>query len=352
MRDTLIKSINEYLVVCQNTDWIKQEAYKFEFANYINSNVNWSTQTDEQILFILEKSQSIKFYRNTKGVQFIIKSGREKLTEFIKLEDVRLLRRVNNENPENLDWSKRGMSYTGLSAWLSSLFPEKFYPVPLKGFNDTINYLFETGNEPFPKQGKEYIFHCQSFLKKTGDILKKYPIEELFLKELNEFFKDNPELNILPKVALSKLDWLWIVQDFHLFVHRNILKLYGIKGTDIEVQSENEPTAFEGESALASHIRYERNIPFIKRIKKQALSRNKMLNCVICGFSFLGTYGEIGAGFIEGHHLNQLSKQGGKTKLSKAEEIVLVCSNCHRMIHSRNPLFTPVQLKDILDRNK
>lgn len=352
MRDTLIKSINEYLVICQNSDWIKQEAYKFEFANFINSNVNWSTQTDEQILLILKKSQSIKYYRNTRGVQFIIKSGREKLSEFIKLEDVVLLRRVLSENPENLDWSKRGMSYTGLSAWLSSLFPEKFYPVPLKGYNETINYLFETSNEPFPKRGKEYIFHCQPFMKKTEDVLKKYPIEDLFLKGLNEFYKINPELNIPLKATLSKLDWVWIVQDFHLFVYRNILELYDMKGKEIQAMPEEELIAIEGKSFLAEHMRYERNSSFINKIKKQALVKNKMLNCEVCGFSFLGTYGEIGAGFIEGHHVNQISFRGGKGKPTKKEDIDLVCSNCHRMLHAGDPIYSVEQLKDIIYKNQ
>lgn len=51
-----------------------------------------------------------------------------------------------------------------------------------------------------------------------------------------------------------------------------------------------------------------------------------------CGFEFEKTYGEIGKGYIECHHLIPLSnfKVNKETKL---EGLALLCSNCHRMIH-------------------
>lgn len=55
------------------------------------------------------------------------------------------------------------MSFTGLSAWLTSIYPEKFYPVPMKGLNETINYLFDTDLMSFPKTGEKYITSCQEY---------------------------------------------------------------------------------------------------------------------------------------------------------------------------------------------
>lgn len=336
MRNSITNSINKYVKACKNSTWILDEVYKFEFANYINQNVKWNSQTDEQILQILEKSQKIKYTDNVRGVQFVLKSGREKLSKFIGIEDVRLFRQIHNgQNPEKVNWKDRGMSYTGLSAWLSSLFPDKIYPVPLTGFNKTIKFLFDTNNESIPKRGRKYLFYCQSYMKETEDILKLYSLEKFYLEEWNKYYLENPNLGLQQKEEFSRVDWVWLVQDFHLFVHRNILGLYKKKGgKKIEIAEDNEPTAIEGNSILAIHMRYERNSGLIKKIKQRAILENKMLNCEVCGFSFLDVYGKVGEGFIEAHHKNPLSEREGE-KVTKKEDVALLCSNCHRMLHRK-----------------
>ena len=64
----------------------------------------------------------------------------------------------------------------------------------------------------------------------------------------------------------------------------------------------------------------------------------------MCGFDFVKTYGEIGNNFIEAHHIKPISKMkdGDKTKI---EDIVMVCSNCHSMMHRNKPWLTVEQLK-------
>lgn len=348
MRITIINAINKYLHALNNTDWVIDEAYKFEFANYVYQNVKWDSQSNEQILDILKKSQKLKYTGNERGIQFVLKSGREKLSEFISIEDVRLLRRIHTgENPKNIDWKSRSMSFTGLSAWLASLFPNEVYPVPLVGFNATIKYIFDTDNKPFPKQGKKYLFHCQSFMRETEELLKKYPLEDLCLQVWNQYYESNPEFGIKPKNTLSKVDWVWLVQDFHLFVHRKVLGLYKKKEKNISMAEHNEPTAIEGNSKLATHMRYERNSALIRKINQKAIQENKMLNCEVCGFSFLGVYGEIGEGFIEAHHKNPLSSTSEKIT-TKASDIALVCSNCHRMLHKGDPIYHIKELKKLL----
>ena len=53
-------------------------------------------------------------------------------------------------------------------------------------------------------------------------------------------------------------------------------------------------------------------------------------------------YGALGDGFIECHHAVALPTliTAQKTKL---EDLVFVCSNCHRMIHRKRPWLTAVQ---------
>ncbi|MBK7042040.1 MAG: HNH endonuclease [Bacteroidetes bacterium] len=83
---------------------------------------------------------------------------------------------------------------------------------------------------------------------------------------------------------------------------------------------------------MVNHIIRERN----PRLRQQAinnfLNQNKTLHCEACKFNFEKKYGKHGKDFIECHHTIPLSqmKQGHKTK---SEDLVLLCSNCHRMVH-------------------
>ena len=56
--------------------------------------------------------------------------------------------------------------------------------------------------------------------------------------------------------------------------------------------------------------------------------------CEVCAVDFSKMYGERGNNFIEGHHRKLVSemKEGDKTKV---EDIAMLCSNCHRMIHKK-----------------
>ncbi len=350
MNSSFKNSIDKYIRFSKGTNWIEEEAYKFEYANFINHNIDWKTQSDNEILQTLQNSQKIKYTTDVKGIQFILKSGRTDLKEFISFKDIELIRKYRTKDFDQIDWTERTMSFTALSAWLASLFPDKFFPIPMKGFDQTIKYLFNYSNDKFPKVGKEYILECQSYMQKTWNNLSQYPIEELCLTEWNEFYKNNPNLNIPVKTEFSQVDKVWLVQDFHLFVHRQILDLYKSKNNKIKVSDLVEPTVIEGDSVLAQHMRYERNSAFIKKIKERAISNNKMLNCQICGFSFFEKYGEIGEGFIEAHHKNPLSERDGKTK-TKREDIALVCSNCHRMLHRGNPTFGIEELMQRMNKN-
>lgn len=353
--DIINQNILSYLKHLNSSEWIIDEAYKFEFANYLKNNVKFESQTNEEILEILRKSQTISYDRS-RGIQFIQKSGRETLKTFVELKDIELFRNFGNSTFQNIEWTERTMSFTALSAWLSSLFPEKFYPIPKMGFNDTINYLFQTNLDSFPKIGENYILACQEFMKETEKELKKYPIQEIHLKVWNEFYKNNPELNIKPKNEFEKIDWNWLTQDFHLFLHRKVLDLYKSKekNTISEIVENFEPFSIEGEGKLAVHMRYERNSHLIKKIKKNAIKSNPMLNCEVCEFSFYEKYGKLGEGFIEAHHKKPLSETQ-KTKTTK-DDIALLCSNCHKMIHKgvsendNNSIMTIKELKDLINK--
>lgn len=97
-------------------------------------------------------------------------------------------------------------------------------------------------------------------------------------------------------------------------------------------ESESE----EGAILIRVHRYRERNAKIIKSKKKDVLARLGCLVCEVCGFEFGKSYGKHGDGFIECHHTKPVSqiKVGKKTNLA---DLVLLCSNCHRMVHRKRP---------------
>lgn len=119
-----------------------------------------------------------------------------------------------------------------------------------------------------------------------------------------------------------------------------------------EVKLEDEELTFsEGREKYALHKKYERDVNASKIVKEKRLKENGDLKCEVCGFSFLETYGELGSGFIEAHHKIPVSKLGnnGRTRI---EDIALVCSNCHKIIHRTKPILSVDKLKKIVKQNK
>ncbi|MGE8021527.1 HNH endonuclease [Peribacillus frigoritolerans] len=105
----------------------------------------------------------------------------------------------------------------------------------------------------------------------------------------------------------------------------------------------------EGKVLYRLHKQRERNSNVVKKKKQIAIEENK-LKCEICKFDFFKTYGDLGEGFIECHHTIPVSnyKENTKTKLN---DLVLVCSNCHRMLHRKRPWLSKEQLQDLLNSN-
>ena len=114
----------------------------------------------------------------------------------------------------------------------------------------------------------------------------------------------------------------------------------------VELTQEDDEFS-EGKIALSKHLKRERNVKLIRKAKNKFIADRGHLYCEVCGFDFENTYGELGKDFIEAHHLKPISqmKDNEKTKL---EDILMVCSNCHSMIHRKKPWLTKGQIKKIL----
>lgn len=88
----------------------------------------------------------------------------------------------------------------------------------------------------------------------------------------------------------------------------------------------------EGQVLYKLHKVRERNRKIIEAKKKTILRKLGTLNCEACDFNFEKTYGKMGQGFIECHHLIPLSNFETH-KETRLEDLALLCSNCHKMIH-------------------
>lgn len=107
----------------------------------------------------------------------------------------------------------------------------------------------------------------------------------------------------------------------------------------------------EGRVFYRTHLVHERNPALMKKAKERfKKEHNGNLFCEVCKFDFSAVYGILGEDFIEGHHVKPVSKmQDGDT--TKVEDIVMVCSNCHSMIHRRKPWLNADELNSILINN-
>lgn len=92
----------------------------------------------------------------------------------------------------------------------------------------------------------------------------------------------------------------------------------------------------EGKQVLKKHLKRERNSRLIKEAKQNFINQHGSLHCEACDFNFKDKYNIADVEFIEAHHLKPISelKEGEKTKI---EDIVMLCPNCHRMIHKYRP---------------
>lgn len=110
--------------------------------------------------------------------------------------------------------------------------------------------------------------------------------------------------------------------------------------SEAELVSPAEFVSIEGGRTLVQVNRFERD----PRARKHCIQIFGT-RCVVCGFDFAKTYGEIGAGFIHVHHLRPLSLGRKKHKVDARRDLRPVCPNCHEMLHRKRPPFSIEALK-------
>jgi len=111
--------------------------------------------------------------------------------------------------------------------------------------------------------------------------------------------------------------------------------------------SEIDYSSEEGKKRLRQHVVTERSSKLVRNFKKSLTN----WKCSICSFDFKETYGVIGEEFIEVHHKKPISELEANEIVS-INDLIAVCSNCHRMLHRKDPPYKADELRKFLDKHK
>jgi len=91
----------------------------------------------------------------------------------------------------------------------------------------------------------------------------------------------------------------------------------------------------------------------VTRYERNPIARQKCLDrygysCIVCKFNFDETFGELGRGYIQVHHINPISEIAGPYEIDPEKDLVPICPNCHAMLHARRPGFSVEELKAMM----
>lgn len=220
-------------------------------------------------------------------------------------------------------------------------------------------HLYMTNRDRLPNKNSQEVTHLSHLLNIMGDRMgvnrgENYRNPNGVYMKLSNFRRLDPDYIANGRVGLpggGELEEV-IWAEFHNDLPR-LEQVAGAIRAVLEAGDEDltppdldplEEDAEEGRVLTRLHRTRERNKRLVQRKKAAAQGQ---LRCEACDFDFEARYGERGHGFIEVHHTRpvHLLQPGERTNLT---DLALVCSNCHRMIHTRRPWLTMDQLRAIL----
>jgi predicted HNH restriction endonuclease len=171
-------------------------------------------------------------------------------------------------------------------------------------------------------------------------------IRESFPDKYSTFFNNNEtQENNEIKLKIEKISSLINTYLVELLVPVNSQVIQ--EDIDAEDTELHGPIA-EGNAVIYYGRRYERN-----PVNRKRAIEYHGLSCVACGFNFEEVYGERGKEFIEVHHVKPLSTLESEMIIDPKNDLVPLCSNCHRMVHRRKDDVLSIEdLKDLLSSKK
>lgn len=171
---------------------------------------------------------------------------------------------------------------------------------------------------------------------------------------LNDSEVDPLEINSWPS-HWNKIE-IYVTKSPFIFIEGSEEEINNFLGISINVislflslvpieRTDNDKILYEGDANEIKSRKYERN-PVARRICIDKYG----CRCAICGFDFEKEYGEIGKGFIEVHHIIPVSAIGQQYVINPENDLIPLCSNCHSMIHRKNPPYLPKELVNLKNK--
>lgn len=167
---------------------------------------------------------------------------------------------------------------------------------------------------------------------------------------LNDF--GNEHLSIC-LIGLSKhIDYIEEKRGYRMGLVRNVYEKYLILLSEvIDAQIDEEEISFpEGREKYKLHRYKERNRKLIELAKQRHRTNDPKMKCQVCKFSFGDRYGGLGKDYIEAHHVFPISTLTKETPV-RIEDLAMVCSNCHRMLHRKRPWLNIEDLEKLIQPN-
>lgn len=175
------------------------------------------------------------------------------------------------------------------------------------------------------KLSRTRIFWVTDLKKEFDDILINY--------------RKNPQnKNKYPSVSFTRVSKNCYELEF--------IDLYSLNDNDTNpLETIETEYGLEGKQVKVYTTKYERD----PANRKEAI-RIHGTRCMVCDFDFEEVYGELGKDFIEVHHTKPLSSLEYEVEVNPEEDLVCLCSNCHRMIHrNKNKIMTVEELKKLME---
>ncbi len=204
------------------------------------------------------------------------------------------------------------------------------------------------------KVGNEYRFYPSRFIGYKNNSIRNHSINDSKDgRETNKAISDllgsrpqpNNVLNDLYITYCSRLGFTSPISGS--FGARRKFWLISTLDFDIEDAESDDDEFPEGGFIKKTHLARERDPKVVAAAKKKFKAKNGKLYCEVCEFDFEKNYGSIGKDFIEAHHTIPVSMMSRNHK-TKASDLAMVCSNCHRMLHRKRPWLSINELKLIL----
>lgn len=108
-------------------------------------------------------------------------------------------------------------------------------------------------------------------------------------------------------------------------------------------------------AAAEAGVEGSRSLVLVNKFERDPSLREACIDhfgtkCQICGFDFEIVYGDLGRDFCHVHHITPLNIFNEAKRVDPLQDLIPVCANCHAMLHRRNPVLTPSELRQTLRR--